>query len=221
MAEKAATDPITETQQTILDASLPHIAFDGWSMRALNRGAEDAGLSPEDVRRVFPDGAIDALEFFTKRADDTMLETLQNEYALPEMKIRERIATAVMVRLRQHAENREAVRRGLAVYSMPWNAGRGMRSLYRTVDAMWHAAGDQSTDFNFYTKRILLSKVYMSTMYVWLDDHSDNLEETEAFLHRRISDVMQIEKLKAKARDLTNWAPFEQFKAKAAPTSQG
>ena len=44
----------------------------------------------------------------------------------------------------------------------------GMKLLYSTVDAMWRAAGDTSTDFNFYTKRAILSAVYSSTLMRWL-----------------------------------------------------
>ena len=44
----------------IVEAALLHIPFDGWSDAALKAGAVDAGLSPEDVVRLFPGGALDA-----------------------------------------------------------------------------------------------------------------------------------------------------------------
>ena len=73
---------------------------------------------------------------------------------------------------------------------------------------MWRLAGDTSTDFNFYTKRGLLAKVYMATLTVWLDDESDDLATTQAFLYRRIEDVMKIEKLKASCKDMVKKSPF-------------
>ena len=88
----------------------------------------------------------------------------------------------------------------MAIYAMPWNKMAELKMIYATVDAMWREAGDTSTDYNFYTKRLLLSKVYITSLRVWLDDTSPNLLTTEAFLRRRIDDVMQIEKLKAKAK---------------------
>jgi ubiquinone biosynthesis protein COQ9 len=191
---------MTELQDRILDAALPNIAFDGWTETVFKNAATQAGLHPADVSRAFPNGIMEALEYFTTRSDARMAETLQRDYAMKEMKIRERIATAVMVRLRQNLAHREAVRRGLAVYALPWNVPAGIRALYRTTDEMWHQAGDTATDWNHYSKRIILSKVYMSTLYVWLDDNSPNLEETEAFLRRRIENVMQFEKLKAKVK---------------------
>jgi ubiquinone biosynthesis protein COQ9 len=76
--------------------------------------------------------------------------------------------------------------------------------LYRTTDAIWHAAGDKSTDFNFYSKRALLGGVFSSTVLYWLNDRSEGDQATWDFLARRIDDVMRFEKLKA---DITSWKP--------------
>lgn len=191
---------MTDLKDRILDAALPDIAFDGWTDIVLERATQKARLHKADVSRAFPNGAFEALEYFTQRADARMAETLKRDYVMKDLKIRERIATAVMVRLREQAPHREAVRRGVAVYALPWHVPAGLRALYRTTDEMWHQAGDTATDWNHYSKRIILSKVYMSTLMVWLNDNSPNLADTEAFLRRRIENVMQFEKLKAKVK---------------------
>ena len=69
---------------------------------------------------------------------------------------------------------------------------------------MWRAAGDTAADFNFYTKRLLLSGVYTATLMFWINDESDDCEATWAFLDRRIGNVMEIEKAKARAK---RWLP--------------
>jgi ubiquinone biosynthesis protein COQ9 len=202
---------MNDLPQRILNAALPSIVFDGWTESTLTHAAQSIGLTAFDVRRAFPGGVADAVDAFFVQADAQMIATLTHEYNLPTMKIRERIATAVMVRLRQLAPHREAVRRALGFYALPWNVPAGLKAFYRTVDAIWREAGDTSTDYNFYTKRLLLSKVYSTTMHVWLSDTTDDLSETEAFLRRRIENVMQIEKFKAKAKEsfskLEGWLP--------------
>jgi ubiquinone biosynthesis protein COQ9 len=95
---------------------------------------------------------------------------------------------------------REAIRRGLAILAMPQNVPLTLRITWRTADVMWRIAGDASTDFNHYTKRMTLAAVYGSTLLVWLDDESDGWAATAGFLDRRIDDVMNIEKLKAEWR---------------------
>src|SRR5262249_8142215 len=84
-----------------------------------------------------------------------------------------------------------------AILALPQYALDGATCVYRTVDMVWRSIGDTSADFNFYTKRALLSGVYTSTMLYWFGDTSEDAEETWTFLDRRIADVMQIEKVKS------------------------
>jgi len=97
------------------------------------------------------------------------------------------------------------------------NAGLGAKLLYASVDAMWRAAGDESTDFNFYTKRGILAGVYGSVLMRWFNDTSEDESATAAFLDARIENVMQFEKFKAKAKEaLGNFPMFKDWaKAKS------
>ena len=83
---------------------------------------------------------------------------------------------------------------------MPGNALAATAGLWRTVDLMWSLAGDRATDASYYTKRSLLAAVWSSTFLFWLDDRSDGLEASWAFLERRIDNVMQIGRLRAPDR---------------------
>lgn len=174
----------------LLDAALPHIAFDGWSMTALRAAAHDLGVSEVLARNAFPGGPAELIEAFSNEIDRRMLAGLEAR-DLTTMRIRDRIHAAVRVRLELLTPHREAVRRGLSFLALPLNAALGARCLYRTVDAMWHAAGDTSTDYNFYSKRLLLSGVYSSTLLFWLNDRSEGHAATWAFLDRRIDDALR------------------------------
>ena len=68
--------------------------------------------------------------------------------------------------------------------------------LYNTCDRIWRVSGDQSTDFSFYTKRLILSGVYSSTLMYWIQDDTGDLKSTEEFLNRRLEDVSKIGKAK-------------------------
>lgn len=194
---------MTPTLQTlrdeILDAALPHVPFDGWSRRAMRHGARDAGYGADDADRAFPYGAVDMIGHYSDLADRRMLAELERRNVL-EMKVRDRIATAVRVRLEQAAPHKEAVRRAMSVLAFPANAPTAARLLYRTVDTIWIAAGDTATDWNFYSKRGLLAGVFSTTLLYWLDDRSEGNDATWAFLDRRIADVMRIPKLTERVR---------------------
>jgi ubiquinone biosynthesis protein COQ9 len=119
---------------------------------------------------------------------------------LAAMKIREKVRSLVWRRLEIMGPAREAIRRALAILAMPQNVPLAIRVSWRTADLMWRKAGDTSTDFNHYTKRMTLGALYGSTLLVWLDDQSEGWVDTAAFLDRRIEDVMKFEKLKAQWR---------------------
>ena len=97
---------------------------------------------------------------------------------------------------RAHEPARESVRSALAILAMPQNAGRGLAIGWRTADCLWRNAGDTSSDFNHYTKRLTLGAVYASTLLTWIDDQSEGFADTAAFLDRRLANVMSFEKWK-------------------------
>ena len=178
-------------RERLLEAMLPHVPFDGWTHAAVSAGAKDAGIAPATADGLFPGGSGEMVEVFNQIADRRMLEALEAR-DLAGMKVRERIATAIRLRLEQNVAHREAIRLGLSVLAMPQNAALAARCLYRTVNAIWYAAGDRSTDYNFYTKRGLLAGVYGSTVLYWLNDRSDGFADSWDFLDRRIADVMRV-----------------------------
>jgi ubiquinone biosynthesis protein COQ9 len=114
------------------------------------------------------------------------------------MKIRDRIRELLLFRFQAVQGEREALRRAVAIMALPQNAPAGARLAWRAADRIWRLAGDEATDFNHYSKRAILVGVYASTLLVFLDDGSDDLAETRAFLDRRIEDVMRFEKAKAR-----------------------
>jgi ubiquinone biosynthesis protein COQ9 len=131
---------------------------------------------------------------------DSEMEMRLPPAKLASMKIRERIRALVWTRLEIMGSAREAVRSALSILAMPQNVPLATRIAWRSADVMWRLAGDTSTDFNHYTKRMTLGAVYASTLIAWLDDSSEGWSDTAAFLDRRIENVMQFEKWKAQWR---------------------
>lgn len=195
-----------ELRLPLLDAMMNHVAFDGWSEKALHHAAEDLGISPEMAELAFPRGATEVLELHLAEADKRLASTLA-DLDLPSMKIRARITVAVRTRLEQNMAHREAVKRGLALLALPQHMAMASKALWQTCDVMWRAAGDTSTDHNWYTKRATLAAVYSAVLLYWLNDDSDENEDTWTFLDRRIENVMEIEKAKFKLRKATANAP--------------
>ncbi len=181
----------------LLDAAAAHVPFDGWSEAAFAASARDAGVDIAVARAACPRGAVDLALAYHAAGDRAMLDRLAAA-DLGNMRFRDRIAAAVRWRL-EGAEP-EMVRRGMTLFALPHHAADGARALWQTADHIWTALGDTSDDVNWYTKRATLSGVYGSTVLYWLGDDSPDHAATWAFLDRRIDDVMQIEKIKARAK---------------------
>ena len=189
------------TLDEIRHALAPEIAaaaqFDGWSDAALLTAAEGVGLDPAVARLAFKGGAMDMITAWVHSVDAAM----QAEFAdgrLDNMPTRERIRSLVMFRIERVAGLKEALRRALAIQAMPQNVPLTLKLGWSSADQMWRLAGDTATDYNHYTKRTILASIYAATLAILLEDEGEDLAETRAFLDRRIENVMQFEKAKAK-----------------------
>lgn len=185
--------------RAVLDGVLAHAEHRPFGDKLLDDAAREAGLSSSEAARLFPQGMASLLEFYSREADREMVRRLA-ELDLAAMKVRKRISTAVMTRLSVLKPRKNAACRAAAHLGLPHNLPLAVRLVYGTVDAMWRAAGDLSTDFNFYTKRAILAGVYTATLMRWFNDASADEHETEAFLAARIDEVMQYEKFKSQLR---------------------
>ena len=187
---------LDEIRSLLAPGIAANAAFDGWSDAARDMAADAAGIDRDVAALAFEEGPVDMIDAWFADIDVAMLESVPPE-RLSAMKIRARIAALVEARLQATAADRESLRRALAILALPQNLTKAGRLGWRTVDTIWRAAGDVSTDYNYYTKRTILLGVYASTITVFLDDESEGLAETRAFLGRRINDIMQFEKAKA------------------------
>jgi ubiquinone biosynthesis protein COQ9 len=196
----AGDQDIAALKARIVEAALVAVPFDGFTDKALAHAAAEAGVEPSVLAQLFPNGALSLVEAFSEQADAEMTKRL-SKTKLSSLRVRERIALAVRTRIAVLKPNKEAARRAAAFLTLPPHAALGLKLVYRTVDSIWRAIGDTSTDFNFYTKRAILAGVYSTTLMRWFTDESEGEADTETFLAARIEDVMRFEKLKAQIRE--------------------
>ena len=179
-------------------AMLPNVPFDGWTWRALRLGLASIGVPADDAEVLFPGGASDMIDAFCDWADRRMEEEA-SAWDLSAMRAHARVRAVIALRLTQNRPYKEAIRRALALLALPHNARLAASCTARTVDAIWHAAGDHSADFSWYTKRAILGAMYSVTLLYWLRDSSESDADTLAFLDRRLAGVGQIGALRRRA----------------------
>lgn len=188
--------PLEQIRARLALAVGENAVFDGWTVQAVDTAAAQLKIDPAQARLAFPKAKVDMIDAYVEAVDAAMLEEFPPE-TIAAMKVRDRIRAQLWYRLQLMAPAREALRSALAILAMPQNAPRALRIGWRTADIIWRNAGDTASDYNHYTKRLTLSAVYGSTLIAWLDDDSEGLTDTAAFLDRRLANVMSFEKFKA------------------------
>lgn len=199
---RAPTDRLTEARDATVAAAIADAGEHGWTDAVLDGALFAAGIDGPLAARAFPRGARSLVEEFHRWCDRRMVEGLVR-HDLPELRVGQRVALAVRLRIEAMADangGRRAAARAVAFHALPENLGSGTRCLGRTTDAIWRAVGDQSLDFSWYTKRASLGAIYAATVLVWLTDESEGSAETWAFLGRRLKDIATFGKTKARAQ---------------------
>jgi ubiquinone biosynthesis protein COQ9 len=197
MAESLADATLDELRLALAPAIADAAIFDGWTDAAVRSAAASQGVNPDVAMFAFPGGAMDMIGAWIAQIDMDMAAALPAS-RIGNLPIRERIRSLVQFRIDALASRKEALRRALAIMAMPQNVRASLKLGWHSADAMWRLAGDTATDYNHYTKRMTLGSIYAATLAVFAQDQSDDHADTRAFLERRIGDVMQFEKTKAR-----------------------
>jgi ubiquinone biosynthesis protein COQ9 len=179
-------------------AMLPNVPFDGWTRRALATALAAGDARADEAELLFPGGAVAMVEAFCDLADRRMIEGAA-ALDLADKSLTARVRAVIALRLAQNRPHKEAVRRAVAVLAMPVHARQAAGCTLRTVDAIWHAAGDRTADFSWYTKRAMLAAVYGATLLYWLRDAGEDDAATLGFLDRRLAGIGQTHKLRSRA----------------------
>ena len=188
----------------LLDAALDEAAFGGWNARTLARAAASAGYSEGEVQLYCPDGVLDLIEVWSRQADEGARQVILSSKA---NRIRDKVAGGVMARLEEIAGHEDAAARARSRLLLPDGLDRGRRLIWATSDMIWRAIGDKSTDYNFYSKRTILSGVFAATFMIWAEDADPDKVKTKAFLDNRIENVMQFEKVKGRVTTFAQRLP--------------
>ncbi len=197
---------LAKAREALLDVAIENAAFDGFTPRAIDEAARSLKIAPDLAALAFPGGPKDLLRAWSEKLDDEVRAELEAA-DLKDLKIRARVARGVRLRLEKMAARKISARRAAAFLALPQNAPMGAELSFRTADAIWRGIGDTSSDFNYYTKRLLLAGVVTSTMLYWFSDESEDGQPTWDFLDRRIENVMSIEKAKAGLQGVVSKLP--------------
>lgn len=185
-------------RDAVIDALLPQVAFDGWTMKSVRQALVSLGKHPDDAPLLFPGGTGEMITAYCALADERM-EQEAAATELSTLRVPARVKAVIALRLQQNRDNKEAIRRALAWLAIPTNAPIAAKTVAATVDAIWHAAGDTSADMAWYSKRAILAGVYGAVLLYWVGQTDADDAPTLAFLDRQLARVGTLGRLRRRA----------------------
>ncbi|XP_061863466.1 ubiquinone biosynthesis protein COQ9, mitochondrial [Colius striatus] len=186
-----------QLQHRILTAALEFVPEHGWTAEAIAEGAKTLGLSVAAAGMFHSDGS-ELILHFVSECNSKLSQLLEEEEKLVQLGKAEKKPTdqflrdAVESRLRMLIPYIDKWPQALSILLLPHNIPSSLNLLTSMIDDIWQYAGDQSTDFNWYTRRAVLTGIYNTTELVMLQDSSPDFEETWRFLENRVADAMNM-----------------------------
>ena len=189
----------------ILKVAKKHIFFDGWNDKIIDSIARKSKFKSEEIGVLFPKGYKSILELYLLDLNDDMIKACQ-KINLSKMKTHERIREIILLRLKNNEKDKKLIRKTFFSLMLPQHYKIATATLYDVVDKIWFITGDNSTDFNFYTKRAILALIYSSTVFYWLNNNK-NLEQTKIFLNKQLKKIATFTKVKKNLKVANDFLP--------------
>lgn len=183
-----------QVQDKIYDQALKMVIFDGWHDNLCLEAGNKLNIPEAIIMIAYPNNTRSLLDLYYTKINENMRKKIEENASFNSYKVREKIYHLIATKI--DILSKDVTRKLLSYLMMPNNITYGTKKLYETVDIMWYMAGDKSTDFNYYTKRLLLAQLYKSTILYWLNDDSLDYKATHDFILRRIETILKIGRIK-------------------------
>jgi ubiquinone biosynthesis protein COQ9 len=179
-------------RKQLFDEIIKNVPFDGWSKEALRNASAALSLEPDYAEHLFADGIIEVVQMLITELDKEML-TRYHAKDRSEFGITKKVKEALKIRFQIMAERKLLFHQTIMYLTLPWNTPKAIKFAWNTADLIWHdVVGDNSLDFNYYSKRSLLSGVYAASLLYFISDNSIKHEDTFDFIDRKINDVVSL-----------------------------
>jgi ubiquinone biosynthesis protein COQ9 len=122
--------------------------------------------------------------------NNTLVEKQYKSFNSSRLKVRDKIKTILELKFETNSYLKKALPEMLKFLLRPGNLLMSLKMLHQNSDFIWKLAGDQSNDFSYYSKRGLLSMIYLATLIYWLNDRSEKNIGTKNFISKSVDGIV-------------------------------
>ena len=161
-------------------------------------------LDLNELELLFPEGNSDLIKFALKQLNNE-LEDYCKKIDLIRLPVHKRVRKILLSKIYLMNKYKSFYKNIFINLFIPKKNLSLPSQLYNSVDQIWFIAGDSSVDFNFYTKRLILSGIYSRVMLFFLNN--DNQGELESLLDDNLKRVSKIPEIKSKLNIFKEYFP--------------
>ncbi len=176
---------------SILQNAKHYVVKDGWSKNLLKK-LINSQIKSSDLTYFFPNGYIDILELSLNELNKS-LENKIGKINIINFPMSKRIKKILTTRLEILNGEKNFYRKTFNHLLLPQNNKLMKKNLYSSVNGMWYLAGDNSTDFSFYTKRAILTVIYTNALFIFFNK---DIEKANLNIDQNLKRISKIPKLK-------------------------
>ena len=204
MMKKSQNNYLLKKRQVVLNFAKEFVSENGLTKNCLENISKKYGLNTDETDLLFPQGNIDLIKFALEQLNND-LEVYCRQIDLIRLPVHKRIRKILLSKISLMNKDKIFYRSIFLNLLIPKKNFSLSSQLYNSVDQLWFIAGDSSTDFNFYTKRLILSGIYSRVMLFFFNNN--NQEELENILDESLKRVSKIPEIKSKLKIFRDFLP--------------
>ena len=187
-----------------LNYAKTHIANNGLKQNTFKDISNKYKLDLNETELLFPEGNVDLIKFALEKLNSD-LEEYCKKIDLIRLPTHKRIKKVLLSKIFLMNKDKLFYRTIFLNLLIPNKNYPLPKHLYISVDQIWFIAGDSSVDFNFYTKRLILSGIYSRIMLFFFNN--DDQDALERILDEDLKRVSKIPEIKSKLKIFKEYFP--------------
>ena len=189
-----------KNKEKILKKFLEISAIENCSEEILQKAIIESWFDPKLKDIFFENGLIDLFYFAFDLLNQEMLKEIA-KIDLSNLGISGKIREFMKVRLELISKNYQSFRQIIFYLKHnPKSLAFSLKKSYQFADLAWYEIGDKSTDYNFYSKRILLSKIHLKTFSFFAKEKS--ADQALSYFDNQIKNILKFTKIKTEIKEI-------------------
>ncbi|KAB2836347.1 MAG: COQ9 family protein [Caedimonadaceae bacterium] len=182
---------------SLLENVLKNVNTFGWSEESVRKALLELGLPEEDLNFIVRGDLYNLVILFNEWLNEQIQRDF-DESLFKNLKVHEKIKYLLSLKFKVMHPYKPAIIKGVHLFKNPRAFKESFVMLAESINQMWYKAGDRATDFNYYTKRLMLTLVYTRVFSLWLRP-SIGIDDIDPLIDQALLSVYKLSQLKTNA----------------------